>query len=313
MRRIWKYIAIVQYALWLVAVERFFFKGNASFSLGFLYSSLPNNPSWDLPALTSEQGQQLDEILAQPFTYFAKGTHCYAFASEDGKYVLKFHRYPSHMRLFSWLKSPLAYRLDPRRIQIKEHNVARHAEIMENYKASFSDLKEETGVILLHINCTEHLKKTATLIDKAKNRYSLPLDDVTFILQHKAKLIFPALESYFASGQTERTKESLQHIVQLIVNSWQKGYLNKDPVLKKNYGLLANRAIYIDTGDLKQEKVKDMESHLAEVTAPLRQWLQEHSFDLCEYFYSLCKNSLNCVCKEEGTTSSMPPRSYIKK
>src|ERR1700722_9111833 len=100
------YALLCVWGVMLTAVDHYFFKGNDSFSIRFLYSSMPNRVEWDLPVLTSSQSQLLDEILSQKFTYFAKGTHCYAFVSEDQKYVIKFHRYPSHMRLFPWLNHP---------------------------------------------------------------------------------------------------------------------------------------------------------------------------------------------------------------
>src|SRR5271157_3130153 len=95
-----KFLIFIFFLALLIPIDRYFFKCNASFSIRYLYSCMPNQPQWDLPPLTPQQELQLDRILEQKFRYLAKGTHCYAFVSEDGKYVMKFHRYASHMRLY---------------------------------------------------------------------------------------------------------------------------------------------------------------------------------------------------------------------
>src|SRR5690242_11820477 len=114
--------------------DRFFFKRNNSFCLHFLYSSLPANPDWDLPMPTSEETLHLDKILDQKFHYFAKGSRCFAFISDDQKYVIKFHRYPSHMRIFPHLTHFFSYRFNERRKKIREYNLKRIRVNFESYK-----------------------------------------------------------------------------------------------------------------------------------------------------------------------------------
>jgi hypothetical protein len=272
----------------LIPLDRYFFKHNASFSIRFIYSSMPNRPEWDIPPIASEQEPLLDGILSQDFTYLGKGTHCFAFVSQDQKYIIKFHRYPSHMRLYSWLNRPLAYLFNAKRIRIKEYNMDRYNYFMNNYTQSFQDLKEETGLVLLHINRTNTLKKTITLIDKTNNRYQVCLDDVAFILQHRADMIYPTLQQYLIHNDYEKAKETISRILSLIVQSCQKGYVNNDPVLKRNYGLLSDRAIYIDIGDLVQKEGIDQPEnyipHLRKLTQELRAWIRERRPELLTHF-----------------------------
>jgi hypothetical protein len=278
------YFLVACWCALLIPVDRFYFKHNASFSIRFLYPCIPNQPQWDIAALTEKENERLDDILAQDFTYMSKGTHCYAFASADGKYIIKFHRYPSHMRLFPWLNRPFAYLFDEKRMKIKQHNLSKYAYIMSNYKTAFKDLREETGVLLVHINRTKNLCKSISLIDKTKNRYRVPLDDVTFILQRKAELIFPTLERYVLEQQKEKVKQTITQIMELIARSCQKGYINNDPVLKRNYGLLGDRAIYIDIGDLVRKEEINHTEHLLETTYALRIWIEKHIPELLSYF-----------------------------
>lgn len=271
----------------LIPIDRFFFKKNASFSIRFLYPSIANQTRWDIPPLASGQDKALHEILSQDFTYLTKGSHCYAFISQDQRYIMKLHRYPSHMRKFPWLNR-LSYLFDAKRIRIKEYNLKQYAYYMDNYKKSFENLKEETGVILLHINRTDHFKKTITLIDKTKNRYRVNLDDVTFILQKRADLIYPTLHQYIANNEIGKAKEVISRILELNVNTCKKGYINNDPVLKRNYGLLKERAIFIDIGDLVMEQGINLPEnyipYLREITDDLYAWTAQAHPDLLAHY-----------------------------
>jgi hypothetical protein len=272
----------------LVGVDREFFKRNSSFSVRFLYSCLPNKAEWDLPKPSSEQEALLDKILAQKFHYLAKGAHCYAFVSEDQNYVVKFHRYPSHMRIFPWLTHPFSYQFNERRKKIKEHNFQKLATNLTSYKDSYLDLQEETGVILVHINRTENLRKKITLVDKTQAEYRISLDDVTFILQYKADLIYPTLDRLIRERKLQEAKQVVSNIIRLITSCCQKGYVDEDPVLRKNYGLLADRAIHIDVGDLvKNEKIVLKENyipHVKEMTESLRKRLENNYPELLSHY-----------------------------
>src|SRR5690349_18451399 len=120
------FLLLAAWASLLVPLDRYFFKRNGSFTIRFLSTTLPNRTEWDIALPTQDTEALLDSLLSKPFTYFAKGTHCYAFLSQDGNYIIKFHRYPSHMRPMPWLTHPLSYHFNKRRIAIKKYN-------LENY------------------------------------------------------------------------------------------------------------------------------------------------------------------------------------
>jgi hypothetical protein len=226
--------------------------------------------------------------VQQKFHYLAKGCHTYAFLSEDGQYVLKFHRYASHMRQFPWLNHPLSYQLCSRRKKIREHNLQKLHENMQSYKESYQNLKEETGLIFLHINRTTHLRRTVTIVDATQAEYSIPLDAVTFQLQHRAHLIFETLDTLLLEENIGEAKQVISNIIRLIVSCSQKGYVNEDPVLRKNYGLLKDRAIHIDVGDLvKNDAATSRENYIRivqEVTRRLRERLELKSPELLRHY-----------------------------
>lgn len=272
----------------LVHLDRTFFKASKSFSLRFLYTCLPNDPRWDLPPPSSEELHLLDQILNQKFHYLAKGAHCFAFMSEDEKYVIKFHRYASHMRVFPWLTHPFSYQFNERRKKIKAHNFEILDYNLSNYKASYEDLKKESGLILVHINRTNYLNKAITISDKIQGEYTVPLDQVTFILQHKADLIYPTLDQLYAAHEIDKAKQVVSQIIHLISSCCEKGYVDQDPILRKNYGLLANEAIHIDIGDMvKDDTVRDKQTrvaHVKELTECLRVRLEKEYPELLEHY-----------------------------
>ena len=282
------FLMLILFLASTVKIDRIFFKRNSSFSIHFLFSSLPNRSEWDLPPPSHDELQKLDSALTQKFHYLGKGAHCYAFVSEDEQYVIKFHRFASHMRIFPWLNHPFSYRFNAERKKIKEYNLQKLSYNLQNYKNSYSDLKEETGLIFLHINKTDTLDRTVTLIDKTQAEYQIPLDKVTFILQHKANLIYPTLDQLVAEKKIPEAKKVVTSIIHLIAQCCQKGYVDDDPVLRKNYGLLSDRAIHIDVGDLiKNETVKEQSqtlAHVKEMTESLRIRLENQYPDLLEHY-----------------------------
>ena len=273
----------------LVRIDRVYFKRNHSFCIRFIYSSIDNRPEWDLPAPSSKEVTLLDEVLKQKFHYLAKGCHCYAFISEDQQYVIKFHRYASHLRIFPWLNHPFSYQFSEHRKSIMKHNLEKLKENLQSYTHSSQALKEETGLIMLHINRTDTLHRNVTLVDATQAEYQIPLDQVTFILQHKANLIYPTLDKLVSEKKIDDAKKVITNVVQLITDCCKKGYVDEDPVLRKNYGLIAGRAIHIDVGDLvRNEKVQLRENyipHVKEMTESLRVRLEKQYPELLPHYY----------------------------
>lgn len=278
--------AFALFILSLSLLNRMFFKQNSGFCVAFLYSRLESNPDWEI-MLPKLEEDAIKEALDQKFYYLAKGCHCYAFISEDQKYVIKFHRYASHLRLFSWAYHPFSYLFDERRKKIKEHNMQRLKTNLQSYKDCYCELKEEAGLLLMHINRSENLHKSITIIDKMKSEYRISLDDVTFILQRKADPIFSKLDQLIKEDKIDEAKKMISSILQLIITDSQKGFIDKDPVLRRNYGWVDNRAIHIDVGDLvKCEEMRLRQNYLPHVKA-ITQGLRlkiEHCPALLEYY-----------------------------
>ena len=77
----------------LFGIARLYYRLTDDFRLANITYELPFKPSWKVPSLTKEEYSRLAQITNQKFTYIGKGAQCYAFASEDGEYVLKFFKF----------------------------------------------------------------------------------------------------------------------------------------------------------------------------------------------------------------------------
>jgi hypothetical protein len=192
------------------------------------------------------------------------------------------------MRIFPWINHPFSYQFNEKRKKIKEHNFQRLHANWTSYKESYQNLREETGVLLLHINPTDHVRKTITIVDKTLAEYEVSLDRVTFILQQRAELIYPTLDRLLTEKKIDEAKQVISRIIQLITTRCQKGYMDDDADLRKNYGLLKDRAIHIDIGDLfLREGISLRENyipHIKEMTECLRQKLESLSPELLDHY-----------------------------
>jgi len=257
--------AILVYVVLLARIDRLFFKSNACFCVHFIQRSHPATTTTLLPA-------QIDALLSQPFTYLARGLHCYAFLSQDGTAVLKFHRTPSQARKNAWFIHPFSG---------NEKKMQRFAYFMNNYVACSCDLQEETGCLWLHTRSSPALRKKALLIDKTGTQYTVDLNETTFILQSAAQPIYTVLQTC----DLEQAKTIVTQIIELLQSSYLKGYVQTDPVIKTNFGLLSDRAIFIDFGDvIKRDTALTLASYLEKATYDLCCWLKNNRPLLLDHF-----------------------------
>ena len=166
-----------------------------------------------LPMGKGEWGdaQDIKNIFIQPFHYLGKGAQTYVFVSADGRYVLKFFR---HLNKYG---TPLDFLPFPS-IQKTVEKVQKKAGkgFCKLQTCLSKELKEETGLVYLHLNQTTHLKTEVILYDKIRIQYKLPLDKMGFIVQKRAAPFYPTLERWIEKGQIEEAKSALKQLVRLL-------------------------------------------------------------------------------------------------
>ncbi|MGE5196465.1 MAG: hypothetical protein ACM3JI_03950 [Anaerolineae bacterium] len=265
----------------LVKVDRFFWKHNDGFSIRMMMADLPYDEKWQTCAIPLKEKSFIETLFKQPFHYLNKGHQTYVFESQDGQYVLKFYRFPSHLRPFSWLNHPFSYRFSEKRRKIKAYNLEKLSSSFHSYQLAFEKLRQESGLLFVHLNLkTNHFKQSLTLVDRLKQSYIVDPNDYIFILQKKASLLFPTLKK----GLEEKDDRLIQSIVsglfELIEASYKKEIVNLDPILEKNYGWLEGKVIYLDVGrfsNFNERTDSSVKQGAAKITEPLKSWLQNNA------------------------------------
>ena len=238
-----KALKIVFLFLFLFGIERFCYKQTAGFRIQKISTELPYNPKWEV-----ETKPPL-ELLSGPYTFLGSGVQCYAFESADCQTVLKvfkhYHSFPSNNTL---QKMSLPSFIENYRKELLNKRYKRLYSIFNSAALAYKELREETGLIYLHLNRTNHLNKTLTLIDKLGNHHFIDLDNTAFLLQKKGELLFVKLSSLIDSGDIGTAKQLIHSLICNISSRAQKRIVNTDPILGRNFGSLEGRAIEIDIG-----------------------------------------------------------------
>jgi len=275
-------LAVLLFLAALVPLDRFFFKKNNSFCIHFIQAPLSHNPLWESSAPFPE------EALSQPYSYLGKGSQSFVFESSDGKWVVKFYKFPSHMRRLSWIRHPLAYIFDPKRIAIKKHNIDRFQLSYNSYYTAWHDLQDESAIPYIHLNPTANLNKFLHITDRLGKKYRISLDSATYILQRKAQKIFPLLDSAMQRGDVDLGKKIVDELIGVIAARCRKGIADLDNSMTNNYGWLDGRAIHIDVGRfVRNEEVKTpagCQKEVLHITQIFSDHLSKHYPELHEYY-----------------------------
>jgi hypothetical protein len=270
-----------------VLAKQFCYKQTDGFAHYKILSSLSFNPDWEV---NNAAEAEISAILDQPFRYLAKGAQSYVFASEDGQYVIKFFRI-YHLQPPLWLRMlslpPLLQTRQIKKMMEKREELNKD---FTSYKIAFEEMREETGLLYLHLNKTTHLKKTLRIYDKIGIAYDLEMDQMEFLLQKRAKLVYPAIDALMKTQGLGAAKEAIGALVQLLLARFEKGIFDKDPDLNSNFGFLGVQPIQIDIGRFSKQKEDLTEGaykeELLRITDNFRQWLDAHYPLLSEHLLS---------------------------
>lgn len=259
--------------------DRYFFKQNDSFNLNFIY------PIWSkLPEIETPPPSLESSIFAQPFYYLAKGQQCYAFKSQDGKWILKFFRLP---RSFRYGK-----------LDLKKEDTSKFLEGLFCAKWAYETLEAETKVAYAHLQKTHHLERDVDLVDLYGTRHKINLDHLPFFLQRCGIPYFP----YLRSAGIEEAKNIIRDTLLLFSSLYEKGFIDCDPILDKNFGIVDQEPFILDVGQLEKRKIlPPKEIYLEEMTQSLGGYLQRESPGLYPYYKNLLSGNLSSVKIEKYT------------
>lgn len=216
------------------------------------------------------------KILQQPFHYLGRGRQCFAFASEDGKYVLKCIRtdkfkVPFWMQLFSNLGK-----------KRQEKITQKKRLVFESFRIAKEELGDLTGTLAIHLGKSEKTKQLITIYDPLGIRHQLPLRNTLFILQYKR----PLWSTAFKQSNAQEKQQLLDSFVDLVVTRAQKGILNRDPTFLPNYGFENGKTYQIDIGDFRRVQNFVYQKALRDSLSPLQTWLKKTDPTLLDYLNS---------------------------
>jgi hypothetical protein len=220
-------------------------QSSKSFSPSKVCGFLSYNPDWDVP-FTQDSQQTLTQVFKQPFMYLASGVQTFAFVSQDGKYVIKFFRSPFLDNMEKSLKR-------------KDKLVA----ALNAYHMAYEEIPKDTGLLFVHLNRKTNLQKTVMVSDRSGKKHLIDLDEVPFIVQEKAELIFDYLKQLVIKGDARGLKKSVTAVLDLVERRIQKGFTDDDRAVTHNYGFVGDRPIHFDIGRLHKGKRDDEYEHIA--------------------------------------------------
>jgi hypothetical protein len=239
---------------------RLYFTMTAGFTLSNISSDFAFNSDWEVRPLSANEEKELDPIFNQPYHYLGKGRQSYAFESQDGLYVIKFFKYQRY-RMLPWLRHfpPL-----PAVVQYREERLQQKWSLLNTFicswKIAFENLKEESALLFVHLNKTQHLNKKLTLIDKIGFRHQINLDEMEFCVQRKAQLICSRILELKEAGDIEGAKDLIDRLQARFISEYERGVGDYDHTLMQNTGVVDGSPIHIDVGQFKiNEELKNPE------------------------------------------------------
>lgn len=282
----------------IIGVSRFCHTQTAGFRLSKIRSNLMDQTA--IANTTDDEKRFLNALFQQKFVYLGRGLQSFVFASEDGKYVLKIfnNRYQQKISLFSFLSHlPMVGNWAQERTAYYQGKLAK---TFSSYQIAFNEMRDQTGLIYAHLLPSSNIPSTLTLVDKLNISHSLNPNQIGFLVQRRATLVFPALKEYVYRRDLEGAKQAISSLVNLFFWKWRHAIVDNDPLIRTNYGVIDGRVIQIDVGPLSKETtspipIEQQRQEILHITASLKYWLTENSPELIPYLDRELQQQLSSV------------------
>ena len=256
-----------------------FNKKHAGFALNKARSPFERSSKWVIDNLSAFEKEEVQDILSQDFNYLGSGAQCYALLSSDGKYVLKFFKM-KHLIPKKWLKLIPLPGLEKYRFNKIHKRILRQQELFASYKMAYDELKEESGLVYIHLNKSKDLHIHVKLYDRMRNCYVANLDDYEFVLQKKTQLVRDRITALMQRGKREEALEAMHTLLSQVVVQCKKGFVDRDSGISHNYGFVGDQVVHFDTGRIiKDENAKNpafYQREILRVGQKLKSWLAIH-------------------------------------
>ena len=233
--------------------------------------------SWNVPE-KYPISEEAKKALCQSYRYIGRGHQCYAFASEDGQYVLKLPRTDRYQTPF-WMQ------FFPEKRKEKEEDVQhREKALLESFRISYEELSDQTALLAFRMGSGSENLGNLQIQDRLGRSYVLPVHQTPFLLQRKFPILMRCFESALDKGKREEAAQILDRFLEAIYDRAMRGVLNKDPSFMRNFGYDGTKAYQIDVGSFyRKEGIAGFVAFhrsIKDTIGPVRQWLKMKDPDL---------------------------------
>jgi len=211
--------------------------------------------------------------LNQPFHYFNFGNQCFAFVSEDGKYILKLFKYVHHTPPLWTSKIPLLNRFKPFRQSRIDKTAWKRDRDFQGYQIAFDHLRTETGLLDLHLHPTNSYP-TITLSDPLNIVHTLDLNNAPFILQKRVTPAYQQFLTWIQNKEIDKLQQGISDLISLCALRISKNIFDDDVNFYSNCGFDDDKPIIIDPGHFVLSSSET--SDLPNLLVVLKDWFSEN-------------------------------------
>lgn len=274
---------IVWICLGLVALfimGRVYYRVTDDFRMGNITYDFKDDTGWDPQSLTADEQKSLAHIFDQKFSYLGKGAQCYAFASDDGDYVLKLFKF-KHLRPTVWVTMlPDIELFKEFKQKESERKAAKLRSVLSGYHLAYENHKEGSGLLYLHFTPTNYFTKKVTVVDKIGLKHQIDLDQIVFLLQKKGETFRDRLGGLIKQGDMEGAKGSIGKILAMYVKEYKQGMWDRDHGVMHNTGFVKEEPFHLDIGKFsKDDKMRDpavFKDDLRHIGWKIDTWVKTH-------------------------------------
>ena len=250
--------------------------------------------------LDEKEMEGVNRVLNQRYSYLACGKQMTAFESADHRYVIKFFN-PRPVLKKRWFRDSKKWRRFSSLKWISNAYFKRKerlTKLYQRYQMGFEELKEEAGLVFVHLKPSTSLLSKMHLVDKGGKSHQIDLDTYPFVLQKKATLVTCQLDLFIRERNFEGIKRSIEQLRTLFLSRAKKGFTDRIQTLHNNYGFVDELAVQIDLGRIrKDESVQKMpEQEFEKVFSEVFNALSQRYVEIKDWKYRIP------TCREKNSS-----------
>lgn len=280
--------------LLILGIQKFCHKQTDGFAVAKIRTAFNGKASF-----SPDELPLIKDILAQPLTYIGKGGQCYAFSTEDNKYVVKLLKYNNNYPRPWFTLAPFPFGLETYRQNKLSAKRKKLEGEYNSYKIAMNDLKEETGIIYFHLDQNTLPGLHLHIQDKLHISHKLKADSCQFYIQKKGSPFYPGLERLIKEGKLEVAKSAIDEMLSYLFKRCQKNITDGDDGIWRNFAFQDIHPFQIDIGQFSYDPslctTLAYQKDLLFFTKDFKNWLEKTNTELFQHF----TNSISLMTDEK--------------